>query len=88
VATNVPANTNDFIVEGDCPTGQSIVSAFAYWSTNNAALQVSTGYINDTTMAAVAYSTGIPEVNSATLQFACATMSAPARPARPRLDLK
>ena len=73
----MPANTNDFIVEGDCPTGQSIIGAWAYWATDNSPLQVSVGYINDTTMAAVAYSTGIGTTQNATIQFSCATIPQP-----------
>ncbi|GAA5152639.1 hypothetical protein GCM10023340_33280 [Nocardioides marinquilinus] len=82
VATAVPANTNDFIVEGDCPTGQSIISAFAYWATDNSPLQVSVGFIDDTTMAAVAYSPGISTTQNATIQFSCATVPLPARAER------
>ena len=85
VATAVPANTNDFVVEGDCPTGQSIIGAWAYWATNNSALQVSVGFIDDTTMAAVAYSTGIPDAQNATIQFSCATIPLPPRGERTML---
>jgi hypothetical protein len=88
VATDVPANTDNFVVEGDCPTGQSIVGAWAYWATNNSALQVSVGFIDDTTMAAVAYSTGIPEVQNATMQFSCATLPLPAKADRHMLNVK
>lgn len=82
VATAVPANTNDFVVEGDCPSGQSIIGAWAYWATNNSALQVSVGFIDDTTMAAVAYSTGIPDAQNATIQFSCAAIPLPPKSER------
>lgn len=85
VAQDVPANTNDFIVEGDCPTGQSIIGAWAYWATNNSPLQVSVGFINETTMAAVAYSPGIPDVQDATIQYTCATIDQPAAAKRQML---
>ncbi len=78
VAANVPANTNDFVVEGDCPTGQSIIGAWAYWATDNSPLQVSVGYINDTTMGAVAYSPGVPTTQDAIIQVSCATIPQPA----------
>lgn len=88
VATAVPANTNDFVVEGDCPTGQSIIGAWAYWSTDNSPLQVSVGFIDDTTMAAVAYSTGVPTVQNATIQFSCAALPLPPLRARHLLTVK
>ncbi len=74
VVADVPANTDDLVAEGDCPDGQLVISAFAFWSDHNEALQVSHNFIAADTMQAVAWSTGVDSVDDVTLQYACATL--------------
>jgi hypothetical protein len=72
--TDVPADIDDIVAEGDCPDGQLVVSAFAFWAAHNEALQVSHNFISADTMQAVAWSTGVDSVDDVTLQYACATL--------------
>ncbi|WP_157544604.1 hypothetical protein [Nocardioides halotolerans] len=74
VVDDVPANTDDIVAEGDCPEHQLLVSAFAYWNNHNDALQVSHNFIGADTMQAVAWSTGVDDVDTVVLQYACASL--------------
>ena len=87
VTETVPMDTDDLVAEGDCPAGQQVVGAFAYWSAHNEALQVSVNFIDDHGQA-VAWSTGVDAEDDVTLQFSCATLPAPSREARSLLNGK
>jgi hypothetical protein len=82
VTDTIPANTDDLVAEGDCPAGQQVVGAFAYWAAHNEALQVSVNFIGDHGQA-VAWSDGVDADDDVVLQFSCATLPAPSRPDRP-----
>jgi hypothetical protein len=81
VTETVPANTDDIVAEGDCPTGQQVVGAWAFWNDHNEALQVSVNFLDANTGQAVAWSTGVDTEDDVVLQFSCATLPGPARPA-------
>ena len=78
VTETVPAGTDDIVAEGDCPAGQQVVGAFAYWAAHNDALQVSVNFIGDHGQA-VAWSLPLAAPDDVTLQFSCATLPAPPR---------
>jgi hypothetical protein len=79
VTETVPMDTDDLVAEGDCPAGQQVVGAFAFWANHNEALQVSVNFVGDHGQA-VAWSDGVDAEDDVTLQFSCATLPAPTRP--------
>ena len=76
---DVPANTDDIVASGDCPAGQQVVGAWAFWTAHNEALQVSVNFLPGNTGQAVAWSDGVPAIDDVVLQYSCATLPGPAR---------
>jgi hypothetical protein len=88
VTETIPALTDDIVAEGDCPTGQQVVGAWAFWTNHNEALQVSVNFLPGNTGQAVAWSDGVDAEDDVVLQFSCATLPGPARPGGPSLTVK